>query len=195
MLSCQIRSKLPLLRISLMLNFHLYLISRLSSHFYRLPKSKKPNLQSCGVDFQSVGLDDYERDRKSDHQAWRRDKYCQIVLILITSQQADKLRDKTRSQPPLTLQDISKLHNDEDINWDQTRSQPSSTIPEISKANSWNVSAQPKVILFIITIIMTIDAAIITTISDDHFRWWPGMRREPRPSLTTTSSRENKKVN
>ena len=71
------RSKLPLLRISPMLNFHLYLISRLSSHFYRLPKSKKPNLQSCGVDFQSVGLDDYERDRKSDRQAWRRDKYCE----------------------------------------------------------------------------------------------------------------------
>ena len=70
------------------------------------------------MDFQSVGLDDYERDRKSDRQAWRRDKYCQFVLILITSQQADQLRDKKRSQPPLTLPDISELHNNdyEDIN-------------------------------------------------------------------------------
>ena len=45
MLSCQIRSKLPLLRISPMLNFRLYLISRLSSHFYRCQNLKNPTFR------------------------------------------------------------------------------------------------------------------------------------------------------
>ena len=45
MLSCQIRSELPLLRISPMLNFLLYLISRLSSHFYRCQNLKNPTFR------------------------------------------------------------------------------------------------------------------------------------------------------
>ena len=57
--------------------------------FIRLPQFLKFNLQSCGVEFQSVGLDDYERDRKSDRQAWRQEQYCQFVLILNPDRQAN----------------------------------------------------------------------------------------------------------
>ena len=83
---CQTPSKLPLLRISPMLNSLLSLISRSSSQssISSLQYSHL-NHQSCEVDFQSVGLDDYERDRRTDQLAWRQKNCLNIRLSLSSS--------------------------------------------------------------------------------------------------------------
>ena len=85
---CQTPSKLLLLRISPMLNSLLSLISRSSSQSSissPSPHSFHLNLQSCEVDFQSAGLDDYERDRRTDQLAWRQKNCLNIRLSLSSS--------------------------------------------------------------------------------------------------------------
>ena len=86
---CQTLSKLLLLRISPMLNSLLSLISRSSSQSsISSPQYSHLNLQSCEVDFQSVGLDDYERDRRTDQLAWRQ-KSCLNIRLSSSSSYAN----------------------------------------------------------------------------------------------------------
>ena len=166
-----------------------------------------------------MGLDDYERDRKTDHQAWRQKNSFNIRLSSSSSlcQYKSIIRIKTTIQFKVdiiwwqnnqycyhyftnaTIVLLLILHTI----WDQahqlrdkTRSQPCSTLRKISEANSSNVSAQPKVIWILLTIIIAsiIDEGInmITMINDEHVKWWSLVRYADRTRAIIDNYKQGK---